>query len=80
MCLKKEMESLIIAAQYQALNINNMHNKVLGENISPICRLYVAKEETLPHILSEYPELVQNGSKETRPDNLAMVNGMNINQ
>ena len=57
-----------------------MHNKVLGENISPICRLYVAKEETLPHILSEYPELVQNGSKETRPDNLAMVNGMNINQ
>ena len=49
----------IIAAQDQTLSTNNMRKKVFSENVSPMCWLYGGKEETVTHIVSACPKLVQ---------------------
>ena len=51
--LKKTTGIMIIASQDQALNINNMWNKVFGENVSPTCTLCGETEENLAQLESE---------------------------
>ena len=43
-----------------------MQNKVFGQNISQICRLFDEKEETLLYIVSKYLKSVQ--IKSLKPD------------
>lgn len=45
---------MTIVSQDQALNINNMWNKVFGENVSPTCTLCGKIEESLAQLESEY--------------------------
>lgn len=50
--LKGETESLIIAAQDQALNTRYHQRKIIGLEIDSKCRMCSSKEETISHILS----------------------------
>ena len=50
--LKGETESLITAAQDQALKTRNYQKYILGQDIDSTCRLCQKNEETIDHILS----------------------------
>ena len=61
--LKKETETVIIAAQDQAISTNNIRKNVYKEDISSMCRMCGKSEETIAHILNECPNLAQNEYK-----------------
>ncbi len=50
--LKGETESLIIAAQYQALNTRYHQRKILNLQVDSRCRMCGVTEETVSHIIS----------------------------
>ena len=50
--LRFETESLICAAQEQALATNNTKTRVWKKEISPLCRLCKEKPETITHIVA----------------------------
>ena len=50
--LKRETESLICAAQEQALITNAIKNSIDHQNESPLCRLCKEKVESVTHIVS----------------------------
>ena len=47
--MKRETESLVCAAQDQALHTNAIKSKIYKENISPLCRLCNKHSETVMH-------------------------------
>ena len=71
--LKKETESIIVAAQDQALCRRNMRKTVYGENIDSICRVCDSADETVAHIVAECQKLARKEYKQVRHDNVAKV-------
>ena len=61
--LKKETESLIIAAQDQAIRTNYIKHRVDKSTTSPLCRLCRSSSETIDHILNGCPKLAQTEYK-----------------
>ena len=61
--LKKETESLLIAAQDQALRTNNRRAKIERSATTPLCRLCKEKDETVMHITSACKKLAQKEYK-----------------
>ena len=64
--LKKETKSLLTAGQDQALQTNYVRNKIDRQDISPTCRLYGEREETVRHITAKCKKLSQNQYKSWR--------------
>jgi hypothetical protein len=58
--IKEETESLIVAAQDQALGTNCIKRKVLKEETESKCRLCKEYEETINHLTSGCPVLAKN--------------------
>ena len=61
--LKRETESLICAAQEQALNTNSIKKEIYGLGGSSKCRLCGEKEENVTHIVSACKMLAQKEYK-----------------
>ena len=61
--LKKETESLIIAAQDQAIRTNYIKHRVDKSTTSPLCRLRRSSSETIDHILNGCPKPAQTQYK-----------------
>ena len=57
--LKRETESLITAAQEQALRTNYRRARIEKDESSPKCRLCKVADETVSHIVSECKKLAQ---------------------
>ena len=70
--LKKETEGLITAAQDQSLRTNVMKARIEKSDVSPMCRMCNAAEETVFHIVSECRVHAQTEYK-GRHDKLAKV-------
>ena len=61
--LKRETESLLVAAQDQALRTNYRKAKVEKQPLSPLCRMCQKKEDTITHLLSECSKMAQSEYK-----------------
>lgn len=61
--LKRETESLIIAAQDQALATNYRKAKIEKSRTSALCRMCHIRDETVAHIISECSKLAQKEYK-----------------
>ena len=57
--LKRETESLLIAAQNNAIRTNHVKARIDKTQQNSKCRLCGDKDETINHIISEYSKLVQ---------------------
>ena len=68
--LKRETESLVIAAQDQALRTNYRKAKVEKSGQPATCRMCKEKDETVSHIISECSKLAQTDYKQ-RHDRVA---------
>ena len=75
--LKKETEGMIMAAQNQALRRRYIQRAIEGINISPKCRKYNQKDETINHITSECPAFAKNQYKK-RHDSVARAVHWNL--
>ena len=71
--LKKEIESTILAAQDQALCTRNIRNVVYGGNAQSSWRVCDGADETVAHIVSETPKLVEKEYKQVRHDNSSKI-------
>jgi len=58
--IKGETESIIVAAQNQAISTNYFKNKILKQETESKCRLCKQHEETIDHLTSGCPVLVKN--------------------
>ena len=61
--LKRETESLIIAAQDQALRTNHRKAKIEKQEVSSLCRMCQNKDETVTHLVSECSKMAQREYK-----------------
>ena len=62
--LEKETEGPIIAAQGQSLRTSVRRARIeKAINVSPMCRMCSAAEETVFHLVSECNVMAQNGYK-----------------
>lgn len=68
--LKRETESLIVAAQDQALATNYRKAKIEKSRQSALCRMCKSKDETVSHIVSECTKMAQTDYK-ARHDKVA---------
>ena len=68
--LKRETESLIIAAQDQAIRTNYVKATIDRSQDDPKCRMCKQNNETISHIVSGCPKLAQKEYKK-RHDNVA---------
>ena len=68
--LKREMESLLAAAQEQAIRTNYRRAKIERARTLPLCRMCKQADETVSHIVSECSKLAQTEYKR-RNDKLA---------
>ena len=57
--LKRETESLLTAAQDQAIRTNYRRAKIEKDGSSPLCRMCKKADETISHIVSECSKLAQ---------------------
>ena len=57
--LKREMESLLIAAQDNAIRTNHIKARIDKTQQNSKCRLYGDRDETINHIISECSKLAQ---------------------
>ena len=71
--LKKETESIIVAAQDKALYTRNLRNVVSRENVESICRACGAADKRVARIFSECSKLAQKEYKQVRYDNVAKM-------
>ena len=51
--LKKDTEGMLMAAQDQALRTNYIKKRIDKQNVSPMCRQYGEREETISHIVAK---------------------------
>jgi hypothetical protein len=58
--IKREIESIIVAAQDQAINTNYFKRNILKEEIESRCRLCKEYKETIDHLTSGCPILEKN--------------------
>ena len=58
--IKGETESIIVAAQEQAISTNYFKNKIFKEETESKCRLCKQHEETIDHLTSGCPILAKN--------------------
>jgi hypothetical protein len=58
--IKGETESVIMAAQDQAISTNYFKKKILKQEIESGCRLCKEYEETIDHLTSGCPTLAKN--------------------
>ena len=70
--LKKETECMILAAQGQALRTNYVKFRIDHSCISPKCRMFGVKDETVWHVIGECSKLAGTEYKR-RHDNLAEI-------
>jgi hypothetical protein len=70
--LKKETESLLMAAQEQSLRTRKLMHEIDHRNIDPKCRLCAGKDETVEHLISACPKLAQTEYK-ARHDKVASI-------
>ena len=70
--LKGQTEVMICAAQEQVLRKNYTRNKTDKTLANPLCRIYVERGETVPHIICERKNLAQRECKR-RPDTIAKL-------
>ena len=68
--LKSETESLIVAAQDQAIRKNYKKATIDSTQTDPKCRIGKQNNETISHIVSACPKLAQKEYKK-RHDNVA---------
>ena len=68
--LKRETESLLAAAQNQAIRTNYQRAKIERDETSPLCRMCKQADETVSHIVSECSKLAPTEYK-GRHDKLA---------
>jgi hypothetical protein len=61
--LKKETESLLMAAQERALRTRKIMHDIDHRNVDPKCRLCGIKDETVEHLVSACPKLAQTEYK-----------------
>lgn len=61
--LKRETESLLAAAQDQAIRTNYRRAKIEKDGSSPLCRMCKRSDETVSHIVSECSKLAQTEYK-----------------
>ena len=64
---RKEIKSLLIETQNNAINTNYMKAKIDKKQQNSRCRLYRDRDETTNHIMSDYSKLAQKEYK-TRHD------------
>ena len=57
---KKEAETMVCAAQEQALRVNVIKHRFDGQDILPMCRLYDGLSETVMHLSSGCPVLAKS--------------------
>ena len=62
-----------MSAQDQAIRTNTIEKHIDKQNISPECRVYGQREETVSHILTECTALAQKPYKTWRHDRTAQV-------
>ena len=67
--LKRETESLVVAAQNQSIRINLVKAKINKSQGDSFCRVCRKADESIDHIVSGCSKLVQKGYKR-RHDNL----------
>ena len=70
--MKKETESLLTAAQDQALRTNIIKTKIDKTSDCSLCRLCKETDETVTHITSQYSKLAQQEYK-ARHDKVAQA-------
>jgi hypothetical protein len=70
--MKKETESLLMAAQEQSLRTRKIMHDIDHRNMDPKCRLCGQKDETVEHLVSAYPKLAQTEYK-ARHDKVAAI-------
>jgi len=70
--MKKETESLLMAAQEQSLRTRKIMHDIDQRNIDPKCRLCGEKDETAEHLVSACPKLAQTEYK-ARHDKVASI-------
>jgi hypothetical protein len=70
--LKKETESLIMAAQEQSLRTRKIMHDIDHRNVNPKCRLCGKKDETVEHLVSACSKLAQTEYK-ARHDKVASI-------
>ena len=75
--LKKETEGLITAAQDQALRTNAIKARIEKQDLSPLCRMCGAKDETTHHLVCECSKLAQIEYKQ-RHDNFDRIVRWNL--
>ena len=63
--LKRETESLLIAAQDNAIRTNHIEGRIDKTQQNSKCRLCDDRDETIKHIISEYSKLAQKEYKVT---------------
>ena len=61
--LQRETESLLIAAQDNAIRTNQIKARLCKTQQNSECRLCSDRDETMNHILSKYSKLAQNEYK-----------------
>ena len=70
--MKKETESLLMAAQEQSLRTRKVMRDIDHRNIDPKCRLCGEKDETVEHLVSACSKLAQIQYKQ-RHDKVASI-------
>jgi hypothetical protein len=70
--LKKETESLIMAAQEQSLRTRKIMHAIDHRNVDPKCRMCGQKDETVEHLVSACSKLAQTEYK-ARHDKVASI-------
>lgn len=62
--LKKETEGLLMAAQSHSPRTNAVKDKIDNSQNDSLCRMCLQKHETVSHLSSECPKLVQKEYKQ----------------
>ena len=70
--LKRETESLIVAAQNQSIRTNLVKAKIGKSQRDSLCRVYRKEDESIDHVVSRCSKLVQKEYKR-RHDNLGEI-------
>ena len=76
--LERETESLLIAAQNNAIRTNPIKTRIDKTQQNSKCRLCCGRDETINHIISECNTLAQKEHKTRQGDPLGIVQEIEI--